>query len=143
MRHAGRSAGRILLDSIQKVRAGKNARDAGANPIVESTAGLPRLFVKRERRLDLLGSDRTPISPPCEICENLRCAGHLVRICPRTRAWMAHKEPSPAWPFAKPKHVVRAVDRNRPQLRQAPDHVDFLAVALRRLPDVLQLERPL
>ena len=55
---------------------------------------------------------------------------------------MAHKEPLPAWPFAKPKHVVRAVDRHSPQLRHARDHVDLLAVAPRRFPDVLQLERP-
>ena len=56
---------------------------------------------------------------------------------------MAHKEPFPAWPFADAIHVVRAVDRHGPQPRHARDHVDFLAVAPRRLPDVLQLERPL
>ena len=58
-------------------------------------------------------------------------------------AGMAHKEPLPAGPFAQAVHVVRAVDGHGPQLRHAPDHVDFLAVAPRRLPDVLQLERPL
>ena len=56
---------------------------------------------------------------------------------------MADEEPLPAGPFAEAAHVVRAVDRHRPQPRHAADHVDFLAVAPRRLPDVLQLDRPL
>ena len=37
-----RAPGRIFLDSIQEVRARKNARDAGANPIVETAAALSR-----------------------------------------------------------------------------------------------------
>jgi hypothetical protein len=56
---------------------------------------------------------------------------------------MANEETLPAGSLAHAEYVVRAVDRNRPQLRQASHHVDFLAVARRRLPDVLQLERML
>src|SRR5436309_440179 len=56
---------------------------------------------------------------------------------------MAHIEPLPAGSFANALHVVGAIDGDGPQLRKSPDHVDFLAVASRRLPDVLQLERPL
>ncbi len=41
-----RNASRIFLDSIQKVRARKNARDAGANPIVETAAALPLTVCK-------------------------------------------------------------------------------------------------
>ncbi len=46
-------------------------------------------------------------------------------------------------PSLRPMYFVRAVDRNGPQLRHAGHHVNFLAVARRRLPDVLQLGRPL
>src|SRR5215831_14396780 len=56
---------------------------------------------------------------------------------------MAHKKPSPARTLANAPHVIWAVDGDGPQFRHSPDEVDFLAVAPRRLPHVLQLERPL
>src|ERR1700733_674915 len=106
MHDAGAGARRVTLDSIQKVRAGKNARDAAANSIVETAAALPRPLIKRQRRLDVCRRHRTAIRAAREICEDLRCAGRVIQIPTRqtstrgalrrdtadTRAGMAHKE---------------------------------------------------
>ena len=96
-----------------------------------------RPLVKRQRRLDVRCSDRTPIRPACEIGEDLYRAGGLIRSrtcggrlqcnafgrnAADTCARMAHKEPLPAGPFAQAVHVVRAVDGHGPQLRHACHH---------------------
>src|SRR2546423_588974 len=103
MRDTSAGISRIFLDSIQKVRARQNARDAGANPIVETAAALPRSFVKRHRRLHVPRADRTSIRTSREIREDLAGAVDLCRGRAQAlrRCRMAHKEPLPAGPFAK------------------------------------------
>src|SRR5580658_7278281 len=152
MRDAGAGTSRVALDSIQKVGARKNARDAGANPIVETAAALPRVLVKRKRRLDVVRRYRTPIGAARKTGEDLHRTDVLIwrstgsgfgRNAAGACAGMTDKEPLPAGPFAQAAHTVRAVDGYGSQFRQARHHVDFLAVAPGRLPHVLQLGRTL
>src|ERR1700733_4602078 len=114
MRDAGTGASRVALDAIQKVGAGKNTGDAGANSIVETAATLPRPLVKRQRRFDVGWGHRMPIRAAGEICEDLvpaaglvqtRTRGALRRDAADAHAGMADKEPLPAGPFAQAVHV--------------------------------------
>src|SRR5579871_4764874 len=129
----------IFLDSIQEVWAGKDAGDAGTDAIVKTAAALPCLIVEMQWRLDVLRSDGAAVGMAGEVGKDLGGTA-LIRI---SRGRMADVEPAAAGALADAAHVIGAIDGHGSELGHAPDEVDFLAIAVRRFPDVLQLMRPL
>src|SRR5581483_3917867 len=124
MRDTSAGGRRIALDSIQEVRAGEDARDTGANPVVEGAASLPCPLVERHRGLDVCRCHRTPVRAVCEVSKDFRGAAGLVQsraggtgaFRRHAAGWvamngirgcgMAYEEQLAARPFADSLHVV-------------------------------------
>src|SRR5215510_3323975 len=134
MRHAWSNASRITLHAIEERRAEQNARHAGANAFVERAAVGARAVIERHRRLDVLRRDWTSKRALREGREDPRRTWSRVA----GRLGLTHEEAIAARCLADAGRVVRPLDADGLQLRKATDEVNLLAVALRRLPHVLQ-----
>src|SRR6185503_2491180 len=120
-------------------RAGENAREPGSNAGVEVAFRVARLLVELHRRRDVLGVHRPAICAAREVGENPLRTGRFIR----GRSRPADEHLVAARGRADAFHVVRSFDSDGLETREPANHVDFLAVALRGLPDVLALSRPL
>src|SRR6185312_2176102 len=138
MRGARTRVGGVFFDAIQEIRTRKHPRDSGADSIVECPAAQPRLLVEGKGRFHVPRSYGAPVGVTHQIRQDLRCA-RLVRA--RTR--VAYEKLLPAEVFTHSMHVVRPVDRNRPQLGRSRDVMDLLTIAPGRLPNILPFHRPL
>ena len=108
-------------------------------PASKLSVACARLLVERHRRFNIRRRHRATVGASREVGEDPLGAGGLVG-CGRR---LAHEESLAARGLADALDVVGTLDTHRLQPRQAADHVDFLAVTQRGLPDVLTTRRPL
>ncbi len=114
MNGTGAQIGRRTLGAIEELRTGENRRHRLLNGRVE-VAGRAGVLVERERRLEILTRDGTPVRAARERGEDARGARQLVALVRRP----AHEDALAAGRVAQAGNLERAHDLQARHLRDS------------------------